>query len=357
MPSVSYFEHTPLDAPESEIRLLRILPSSLSDTPVRCAIETFSIDECPPYRALSYAWGPPTSPVRSILVNNKEFTIRDNLWQCLSQFQSDPEPHRFLWIDQICIDQKNIHERNQQVRLMEEVYRGAVQVEVWLGAADSSCEEAMQFLIDDDDDGGHAPPAHVTSCLNTLFSLPYWSRLWIVQEILLARRVVLHYGPLKLPWRKLQELASSDSYYGMPHNITSFLLPAGTNSRYSKVRDNYSLMIAMTLFSGQGCADPRDKVYGLMGIVEEDERLDVDYEKAPRGVLLDAIEVIMKRLDEDVTGATQWELTHVVSVREVVEKFWKLGEEMGLEAGRVEELAVLLEQIRSRHVLSWPGHS
>jgi len=74
-------------------------------------------------------------------------------------------------------------------------------------------------------------------------------------------------------------------------------------------------------------------------------------------VLLDAFALIRKRVDEDMIGATQWELINVVSVKEVVEAFGKLAEEMGLEMKEVWELARRLEEVRSKHVLSWPGHS
>jgi len=76
-----------------------------------------------------------------------------------------------------------------------------------------------------------------------LFTLPYWSRLWIVQEILLARRITVHYDGLQLPWVKPQDFAASTSsdetfsplsHIPIPQHIISFLLPGGTNSRYSK---------------------------------------------------------------------------------------------------------------------------
>lgn len=95
-----------------------------------------------------------------------------------------------LWVDSLCIDQGNVSERNHQVRLMSQIYSQASFVLVWLG------EHA---------DGSH----NVITCarrmlgtknrtrkeeLTKLLSRPYWTRLWVVQEILLARSITLLCG-------------------------------------------------------------------------------------------------------------------------------------------------------------------
>lgn len=53
---------------------------------------------------------------------------------------------QFLWIDAICINQKDIEERNQQVAIMEQIYSTAEEVTIWLGQSDPASDEAMTLL-------------------------------------------------------------------------------------------------------------------------------------------------------------------------------------------------------------------
>lgn len=129
------FQHLPLDTRARQIRLLNIQPKIDRDI-VECRIKVFDLNDplTPDYRALSYMWGPP--PARStIVVNNKSFLVRENLYHFLYNFKARlveyagrrdfEEEVQWLWIDQICIDQSTTDERNHQVEMMSEIYRRA----------------------------------------------------------------------------------------------------------------------------------------------------------------------------------------------------------------------------------------
>ena len=98
----------------------------------------------PTYEALSYAWGDPdsTCPVN---VNGVEMRITTNLFAALSALRQH-ETDKALWVDALCINQRNIQERSDQVQRMRTIYQRAQQTILWLGDADQSSDWAMQLL-------------------------------------------------------------------------------------------------------------------------------------------------------------------------------------------------------------------
>ncbi|KAF2026509.1 HET-domain-containing protein, partial [Setomelanomma holmii] len=136
------FFHEPLDHSQQQIRLVSIQPAS--DGPIVCTVKLITLDRfrTPDYRALSYVWGPPT-PTCKIQVNNQPFHVRQNLFDFLLAFRKRLHTFRgcdqyvdevqWLWIDQICIAQAVVHERNHQVKMMSEIYTWATYVYIWLG--------------------------------------------------------------------------------------------------------------------------------------------------------------------------------------------------------------------------------
>jgi hypothetical protein len=139
------FYHTPLQE-ERSIRLLRILPDrddfdALRDSDsvdVFIKLETFPFDQPLEYEALSYTWGkaiyaegedestndPGIS--HTIMINSETFVVAENLYDGLLELRNDVEG--YLWVDAICIDQKNDQERASQVMLMGEIYSKAKRV-------------------------------------------------------------------------------------------------------------------------------------------------------------------------------------------------------------------------------------
>jgi len=124
MSSVTIYASVPLRREKEEIRLLKLWSGSESDA-LGHSLQSFPLNNCPPFSALSYAWGDPPAS-HQILVNQKPFHIRDNLWEFLVQARREESSGsltaRYLWIDAICIDQESVLERNHQVELMRKIY-------------------------------------------------------------------------------------------------------------------------------------------------------------------------------------------------------------------------------------------
>ncbi|PMD52655.1 uncharacterized protein K444DRAFT_488107, partial [Hyaloscypha bicolor E] len=139
---------------------------------IRCQIHHFHIAKAPNYRALSYAWG--NSATRFIYLNDQRIEVRKNLWQALWHLRNNNFYTKWIWIDALCIDQLNTVERNHQVLLMGRIYKTAAEVFAWLG-----CLSDLPF-------GSRRILRYGLHNFVSLFTLQYWQRMWILQEIGLA---------------------------------------------------------------------------------------------------------------------------------------------------------------------------
>ncbi|KAH6662521.1 heterokaryon incompatibility protein-domain-containing protein [Halenospora varia] len=123
-------------------------PSSTKDSRIRQPPEAgqhrFSWGD---YACLSYTWGDPTDTT-DIVVNGDTIAVSSNLERALRTLRNRGEfPGHFkLWVDAICINQENAEERSQQVQKMEDIYDGAWNVVVWLGAEADGSEKAFTLL-------------------------------------------------------------------------------------------------------------------------------------------------------------------------------------------------------------------
>ena len=125
-----FSQYSQLDQARHEIRLLTILAGS-EISEIKCTLEQVSFSDCGPYFALSYCWSTAEEP-RQIILNNERICIRQNLWHFLWNLRKVAGMIR-VWVDFLCINQTDVHERNHQVRLMAEDFSGAEGVYAWLG--------------------------------------------------------------------------------------------------------------------------------------------------------------------------------------------------------------------------------
>jgi hypothetical protein len=118
----------------NEIRLILLLPGAEYTNIELSSIPHVSLANAPAYKALSYAWGYP-GDVQTITVDNLYVKVTKNLASFLWHIRQELAPGMvlLLWIDAICINQKDIEERNQQLLLMRRIYERAEITIVWLG--------------------------------------------------------------------------------------------------------------------------------------------------------------------------------------------------------------------------------
>ncbi|KAH7067242.1 heterokaryon incompatibility protein-domain-containing protein [Paraphoma chrysanthemicola] len=135
------FQHLPLPDPTTHFRLLEILQCEPKKHVV-CELTTWPVESAPSYHALSYTWGNQQHITR-IILNGADLVVRLNCEYALRQAYAS-QASKYFWIDAICIDQENVQEKNYQVAMMGDVYRNAAHVFACVGGhADDS-----QFLFD-----------------------------------------------------------------------------------------------------------------------------------------------------------------------------------------------------------------
>jgi hypothetical protein len=296
--SPKLFKHQPLDLSKTQIRLFRLLP--FTGDHLKGIITIHDFDDCPKYKALSYTWGPP-SPNREILISNQAFNIRENLWQFLDSCHRKPSElfDYWLWIDQICIDQSTVGERNHQVRLMAQIYRKASSVLVWLGVEADGSDAAMDAIND-------SMRTLVEACkdIEDLFKRPYWQRLWILQEVLLGENIVVHCGKKSFPWWKLNRLLLSPRPWKEQRRTRDWLNDVSEWKCMVEINRIARVLVEEKAdFDGKGqrlsymlgmfgileCQDVRDKVYGLLSLVRDSGTININYSESPFEVWCNAM--------------------------------------------------------------------
>jgi hypothetical protein len=150
----------------------------------------------PQYEALSYVLGP--TEMKSISLNGQSCDVRENLFDALVNLRHENQ-QRTLWVDAICINQDDMKERNHRVSRMGSIYSQAEKVVAWLGLSDEFTVEALGFLqsfdpetesltgfifkneLADTEEG-----CRILEGVRSISLRPYWTRLWIIQELQLA---------------------------------------------------------------------------------------------------------------------------------------------------------------------------
>jgi hypothetical protein len=133
--------------PEGSIRLLRLLPPQGKHAPIQCKLFDCALadsESTRPYEALSYVWGSENKP-RSISIDGCDLPVGENLYAALSHLR-DRSIERTIWIDAICINQRDSEEKGQQVQSMAKIYSKASRVIVWLGGATPDSGKALEEI-------------------------------------------------------------------------------------------------------------------------------------------------------------------------------------------------------------------
>lgn len=137
--------YTPLQIDNRRFRLLALEHSADSLAPLRSELYQVSLDDSNlQYTALSYTWGDPLVTT-SIFINSIEIQVTLNLEAALRHIRH-PLETVILWVDALCINQRDISEKNYQVRMMGEIFSGAQLVIAWLGIASDDSDFAMEVI-------------------------------------------------------------------------------------------------------------------------------------------------------------------------------------------------------------------
>lgn len=398
-PSRDTFTHEPLPDPAKYIRLLEVLDDKHSKAiKVRCRLTTWHINSAPPYHAISYTWGDAESNT-TVLMNdqalqvrtNCEFALKQAYWYRKSHFylyrkwrprwyeQSKASLYnksRYFWLDAICIDQTNLGEKSKQVAMMGSIYKEASHVLACIGDhADDSlfffqtlyglshyvvrprdmirCERfegqgvSFRFRLLH----RYATTHRFVLALARLAVRPYFTRMWILQELQHAPHITILCGKYVLPkddalylfsglqkdlegldpnpqalsmrslrhwWFIHHRFWRRHFWHGFPHPVwygdwiyklskqcmTTLVM---LRQNYVTVKDNVFQLLKEVVFRLQ-CQDPRDKVYGIISLIDWGDvpPVEPDYTHNDVEVAVRFVESIMKLGEARDIGEPIW---------------------------------------------------
>lgn len=223
------YSYRSVDSSPRGFRLAIMQPSANFLAPITCNLVEVTLDDHPSYEALSYVWGD-TNIVANLQIEGVCLKVTTNLELALRYLRLPDKP-RTIWVDAICIDQSNIEERNQQVKLMKDIYSSCAVDLVWIGESDECTQSAIdnvkrmkslsfqrltdrgtkKFGITGSDKFVSFSELGLNDMdswgLFKLFKYPtLWERVWVMQEIACCPRAVLVIGNLTLPWETLSSI-------------------------------------------------------------------------------------------------------------------------------------------------------
>ncbi|CAG8980319.1 hypothetical protein HYALB_00013151 [Hymenoscyphus albidus] len=344
-----------LNSPDSDPLKLRIFkaPMPRSNEAEDTEEESFT----PRYLALSYTWGPP-QPSHTISINNAPFKIGQSLFEALSQLRSNIDLP--IWIDAICIDQMNTAEQGPQLEKMYDIYSHAERTIIWLGNGKSSTPALFEHLERLGNDAITAgiwdlqerdfkmwyergdprtaeiksklenlmissrnadPPFPLDSLFHLSHEVPWFRRVWILQELSAAKDYEFMYGSSTIPgdsfiagyffvtiWEGI-ELQSMTGNGPLPQNGLSFAqiifqrlmrkdengneLPIslssraattlGTRRRHHRkggltLTGHLNRAFTLTSDAAIGATMEKDRIYGILGLASDKETLGIQYD-------------------------------------------------------------------------------
>ena len=303
------------------IRLLEILPATEDNDAgdVSCLLRTVALETKEPYAALSYRWDR-TTDSEPISINGTERGVGENLASALRQirakvFRAPSTLPILIWIDALCINQSDEEEKSHQVQLMGAIYSSASIVYSWLGADEAGAMTAaikavktVQHVADSTPNWltdiswmkrypsilevnktGNSFCIPVWESLRTFLLDPYWTRVWILQEMVLAQSLTVMVGKHGIDFEavmkfvQLAEQFSPESRLGegiIPFEILYLLksnwIPIWNHltvrkfrehsKSFKEWRDSEKLEAIFSTLDHQA-TDPKDKVFALQGLL------------------------------------------------------------------------------------------
>ncbi|KAF4925688.1 Heterokaryon incompatibility protein 6, OR allele [Colletotrichum viniferum] len=279
---------------EDEIRLLTVWPGSFGDA-VRCSLAvTTTTRGYEEYDAISYTWagdGDIIDKSGRVSIASEDFPVTPNCEAVLRRVRQEWTP-RIVWIDAICVNQDDLHERGRQVSLMPQIYSRAREVIIYVGEATSDIPALFKHLTWAQHNTTPGKREEIQGALARLLSRRYFSRAWIIQEVALARQATLICGSHTLSWSLvhvnnlaarglLSALAAED---GSIPGLQAW--PPAIQFKAPAFRTTGDLLRLLDLARNSRAADPRDKAFAVFGLITcpESEGFSADYTKTPKEV-------------------------------------------------------------------------
>ncbi|OIW28894.1 hypothetical protein CONLIGDRAFT_577459, partial [Coniochaeta ligniaria NRRL 30616] len=378
LPGESSIYDGPLPS-DDHIRLLEILPGN--SYPLECRLHVACLPrDKHTYCALSYTWvlrsnlGRDDETKLWIKVNGVPMEVSLNLAAALNRLRFS-DVSRMVWADALCINQGDLAERSHQVAKMKSIYENAFSLVIWLGpgplipyqptppvhlrhqyrAFSGVCsivnawrersgyahiipeathskpfsrprEERFNDKLRSDSQNWHE--------IFDLFEQRWFSRVWVIQEVALARDVIVIWDEASIDWEYIGLAAAviRTNYdriarsiregpkrpFGYPQFSPSRRVPLGVVNAYFMYRLcrsqaynrplSFSFYELLKLTRQFDCKDDRDRVYGLLGLPTTDNvptQIVPDYTKSAGEVYFEVASKLVDREGLSVLSSVQ----------------------------------------------------
>ncbi len=334
------------------IRLLQFVDIDLESSRISIALEIVKLDdETVAYTTLSYSWGRnedgDASLCHEVIVEGERLAVTDNLHDALIRIRQHTRStsrsgNPRFWIDALCINQKDLSERNAQVAMMADIFARGPSMIIWLGEHGEhgkTAFEALCVFLDEYDktsmlsseeaeatkpsltDRLSALSKHWPQAVKALLTSRYFFRRWIVQERVSsqARLVDVLWGSHSFPITSFR--LAIKKIVACFENSSEPVAPALGTRRYSQkavnlvcrqfllLEETFSqngflwsisgtpglskLLILLHHCSQLATTDHRDRLYALVGICRDETHVEVDYSINTTAVYAEFAEVLL----------------------------------------------------------------
>lgn len=311
--TINLYKKLPLSEETPNFRLLELDLSgnavTADDVVDQARLDTYGLRDGVDYDALSYCWGP-EEELTTMTINGQSLPVSQNLLAALRQIRLDQKETaslRKLWIDAICINQSDNVEKSRQVMLMRDIYSNASRVVIWIGGPDHFSNLAFdtleRFALDDGTSDGSVTYQDIQhtvqerrAAVQLFIGRPYFFRMWIVQEVVVAKEAIIRCGSLHLDYDKLQtaiQRMTGSGFFPFSAATSNLTYVGHWRAAYHEmsVRDiDQNLDLRLFIDSRDRLAtDPRDKIYSLRGIANKafSAGIKVNYDSSVKRVYTD----------------------------------------------------------------------
>jgi hypothetical protein len=260
------------------------------------------------FAAVSYCWGSAKRNHSLPLSNGACIAITETVESLLSHICTNDED--LIWIDAVCVNQNDASEKSSQVQIMKDIYRSARRVSVWLGVESKESEVTLKLArystaftnkesesrIDDIEEG--------FKWFGALLQLPWWVRVWVIQEFCYARRLIFHYGRFIMPEsfiaQNFQMISRHNSARFFRYGEKGFSIDGskffekliGLKNSIDDNDNRTDLDQLYTEFALSTSSEPRDRIFALLNVAKSSEHIRCiipDYLSETRDVFVHAM--------------------------------------------------------------------
>ncbi|KAF2029413.1 hypothetical protein EK21DRAFT_101187 [Setomelanomma holmii] len=253
------------------------------------------------YEALSYTWGHREKPC-NIILNRKRMYVTRNLYEARWDLRYAVQD-RILWVDALCINQRNPEQRGHQAHAMSTLCRLEAEMNNHAWKRWSISRTRWSSLWNTVIDSLHGELISISRAgPDSLLTHSWFGWVWIIQEVANARAARITVGKSSVSAQTFCVMICLAEVHVTTHNQAILDVMPGPARSYSWWTQGPDILVLLCKFRQCQASDPRDRLYGLLGAVSHADgsrKLVADYQKSELQVIR---MIILSLLGADTSG-------------------------------------------------------